>query len=106
MFSNGRTFEAGDQGMIWEDIFSFKIIRDNIKENTTDTMTIVFPVLIKSFVSIVDLGNFEFHQGYFELTHELIYDVNPDTKRLKITLKNNPEWKALTNSERKIKLQE
>jgi hypothetical protein len=78
--ADGKRFEHGNQQMIWENIFSLTIIRKKANGKRYepykyDTMIVVFPVIIKSFVTFIDLGNIEFNKGYFELIDEFIYNT-------------------------------
>lgn len=96
----GDKFTEGIQSMIWERIFSFSIVRDR-KANTADTMIIVFPVLVKSFVTYINLGEIEFKRGYFELTDKLIYNTKDN---LVVTLPESFIWESAAFESRKIKI--
>jgi hypothetical protein len=96
----GDKFTEGIQSMIWERIFSFTIVR-NRKASPADTMIMVFPVLVKSFVTYINLGKIEFKPGYFELTDNLIYNTNDN---LVVTLPENFKWEAAEFERRKIKI--
>lgn len=95
----GDKFTEGIQSMIWEWIFSFNIVRN--RKAAADTMTIVFPVLVKSFVTFINLGKIEFKQGYFELTDNLIYDSKDN---LVVTLPESFKWESIEFESRKIKI--
>ncbi len=102
----GKNFKNGNQQMIWEHIFSLTITRQiadsKIDELVKyDTMIIVFPVLLKSFVTYIDLGAIEFNKGYYELIDEFVYDPND---WLKITLPKDHKWRGVDFEERKIKI--
>ncbi len=102
----GKNFKHGNQQMIWENIFSLTITRQKADRKTDelvkyDTMIIVFPVLIKSFVTYFDLGTIAFNKGYYEIIDEFIYDTND---WLKITLPPDLKWKSIVFAERKIKI--
>ncbi|MEO8514024.1 MAG: hypothetical protein ABI543_10720 [Ignavibacteria bacterium] len=99
-------FEDGSQQMKWENIFSITITRQKTNRKTDelvkyDTMIIVFPVLLKSFVTYIDLGAVEFKEGYYELIDEFLYDSND---WLKLTLPKDRKWKSINFEDRKIKI--
>ncbi|MBL8016744.1 MAG: hypothetical protein JNK43_05695 [Ignavibacteria bacterium] len=72
---NGSVYENSNQAMVWEIIYAIKIVR-----NSSDTMMIVFPVKIKSFVTFMDLGNVTFKAGIFDLTDDIVYSYNQGLK--------------------------
>lgn len=72
---NGSVYENSNQAMVWEIIYAIKIVR-----NSSDTMMIVFPVKIKSFVTFMDLGNVPFKAGIFDLTDDIVYSYNQGLK--------------------------
>lgn len=93
---NGNAYKDGNQAMVWERIYKFTIVQNN-----TDTMTVVFPVLIKSFVTHIKLEGISFAKGYFELTHDMYYSFDD---HLHITLPETYLWKPGNFDLRKIKL--
>ncbi len=96
----GKEFKDGNQSMIWENIFIISITRQ--KPGTpADTMTIVFPVLVKSFVTYINLGNVAFTPGYFELTNNLIYNTEKDVSA---SLPEDFIWVSTGFENRKIKI--
>ena len=72
---NGSVYENSNQAMVWENIYAIRIVR-----NSSDTMLIVFPVKIKSFVTFMDLGNIPFKTGIFDLTNDIVYSYNQGLK--------------------------
>lgn len=96
----GKEFKDGEQSMIWETIFTLAITRHKAN-NPDDTMTIVFPVLVKSFVTFINLGNIEFKPGYFELTDNLIYNTKDNVS---VSLPENFVWVSVDFENRKIKI--
>jgi hypothetical protein len=96
----GKQFIDGTQSMIWENIFIITVTRQK-PGIAADTMTIVFPVLIKSFVTFIDLGNVVFTPGYFELTDNLIYNTNDNVSA---ALPENFTWESIGFENRKIKI--
>lgn len=100
--TDGAKYENSDQDMIWEKIYCFKIIETGNQKKSPDTMTIVFPVLIKSFVTLINLGGIQFSPGYFELTNVLLYKTGSDSY-LHISLPEAHTWKSVKFEERKIK---
>ena len=54
--------------MVWENIYAIRITR-----NFSDTMLIVFPVRIKSFVTHINLGIIPFKTGLYDLTDIITY---------------------------------
>lgn len=93
---NGNQYKESNQAMIWERIYKFTIVQNN-----TDTMTIVFPILIKSFVTFIKLENIPFTKGYFELTHDIYYSSDD---HLHATLPQTYLWKPTGYDERKIRI--
>ncbi len=75
---NGPSYESSNQSMVWENIYAIKIVR-----NSSETMMIVFPVKIKSFVTFMDLGNIPFKTGIFDLTDDIVYSYS-EGLRLKV----------------------
>lgn len=81
----GAQFENSNQAMVWENIYAIKIVR-----NSADTMLIVFPVKIKSFVTYIKLGSIPFKTGLHNLTDVITYtfkewlylEIPPDNKWL------------------------
>lgn len=80
----GLKYAYSSQSMVWENIFAIKIVRNN-----TDTMLIVFPVKIKSFVTYIDLGSIPFITGIFDLTDIISYSFN---QWLHIGIPANYKW--------------
>ncbi len=95
-----KVFEEGRQSMIWETIFTFNITRHKAG-SAEDTMTIVFPILVKSFVTYINLGGIKFKPGYFELTRTLIYNTKDHGT---VTLPEDFTWVSTGFENRKIKL--
>lgn len=93
---NGNAYKDGNQAMVWERIYKFTIVQNN-----TDTMTIVFPILIKSFVTHIELNGIPFAKGYFELTNEMYYYFDD---HLHVTLPETYLWKSGNVDLRKIKI--
>lgn len=91
-------YEYSNQGMIWENIYKYRIVKNN-----TDTMIVLFPVLVKSFRTSIDLGAIPFSPGYFEITRDLVYIFNDHV--LSVTLPDNYLWKSINFEDRKIKLE-
>lgn len=83
--TKGSAYENSNQAMIWENIYAIKIVR-----NSADTMLIVFPVKIKSFVTYIKLGSIPFKTGLHDLTDVVTYtfkewlylEIPPDYKWL------------------------
>lgn len=96
--SKKDSYESSNQGMIWEHIYKYKIVKNSI-----DTMIVVFPVLVKSFRTSIDLGAIPFTPGYFEITRDLVYDFNDNV--LSVTLPVNYIWESINFDDRKIKLE-
>jgi len=92
----GDSYDNSNQDMVWENIYKIRIVKNN-----RDTMTVVYPVLIKSFVTFMDLGKIPFTKGYFELTRDMVYSSD---KYLSITLPENYVWKSISYEDRKIKI--
>ena len=67
-----------------------------------DTMIIVFPVIINSFVTYIDLGTIEFNMGYFEIINEFKYKTSGND--LKITIPKNLKWNNVDYENRKIRI--
>jgi len=80
----GTSYENSSQAMIWENIYAIKIVR-----NTTDTMLIIFPVKIKSFVTYINLGNIPFKIGLYDLTDIVTYTFKD---WLYIEIPQNYKW--------------
>ncbi|HAX48172.1 MAG TPA: hypothetical protein PK605_03805 [Ignavibacteria bacterium] len=80
----GSSYENSSQAMIWENIYAIKIVR-----NTTDTMLIIFPVKIKSFVTYINLGNIPFKMGLYDLTDIVTYTFKD---WLYIEIPQNYKW--------------
>lgn len=81
---NGSAYEHSNQAMVWENIYAIKIVR-----NSSDTMLIVFPVKIKSFVTFISLGDIPFKRGFFDLTNDIIYSYN---QWLRLDIPENYSW--------------
>ena len=99
----GQAFEVSNQAMMWEKFLKFTITKTYPEDGSSSTMIIVFPVLIKSFVTYIDLGEFFFFQGYYELTDDIVYSID-DRKHLHLSLPKNYSWKKIDIEKRKIKL--
>lgn len=102
----GKSFEYGNQQMVWENIITFIITRQradtkNNEPAITDTMIIVMPVLLKSFVTFIDPGTVPFKKGYYEILSGFIYE---SSNWLKITLPANLVWQNTDFEARKIRL--
>lgn len=80
----GSSYENSNQAMVWENIYAIKIFR-----NSTDTMLIVFPVKIKSFVTYIKLGSIPFKTGLYDLTDIITYTFN---EWLYLEISNNYKW--------------
>ncbi len=98
-----QAFEKSNQAMMWEKFLKFTITKTYPEDGNSSTMTIVFPVLIKSFVTYIDLGQFFFTEGYFELTDDIVYKID-DRKHLHLSLPKYYSWKKIDFEKRKIKL--
>jgi hypothetical protein len=85
-------FKYSDQVMMYEMIVHLMII-DEISQ---DTMQIVFPVKIKSFVTSIDLENIPFKKGIYEIDNGLEYSL--DGMRLRMKLRDDYEWRAVEGS--------
>ncbi len=96
----GMHYENSNQDMVWERIYSFTVIK-----NKTDSMRIVFPVLIKSFVTFINLGKIYFLPGtYFELINEFDYKSEKGSDYLYLSIPENFVWKNTSFEKRKIKI--
>ena len=93
---NSSEFKDANQYMVWENIYKFTVINSN-----GDTMTIVFPVLVKSFVTHIVLGKIIFQKGYFELINNLRYTYK---ENLLIDVPENYTWEKTEFNNRKIKI--
>lgn len=92
----GLKYEYSSQAMVWENIFAIKIVR-----NITDTMIIVFPVKIKSFVTYIDLGSILFKTGIYDLTDIITYSFN---QWLHIEIPANYKWLPETGNKGILKI--
>ena len=104
--AKGKTFEYGNQQMIWEHIITLTITRQNIDLKNDepaiyDTMVVVMLVLLKSFVTYIDLGTIPFNKGYYELLEGFVYDWSD---WLKISLPAVINWQSVGFDDRKIKI--
>lgn len=81
---NGLAYESSNQAMVWENIYAIRIVR-----NLSDTMLIVFPVKIKSFVTFIDLGSIPFKSGIFDLTNDINYTFS---QWLKLEIPTGYSW--------------
>ncbi len=77
-------YESSNQAMVWENIYAIRIVR-----NSSDTMLIVFPVKIKSFVTFIDLGSIPFKSGIFDLTNDINYTFS---QWLKLAIPAGYSW--------------
>jgi hypothetical protein len=82
--TKGSNYEYSNQAMVWENICAIKIIR-----NLSDTMFIVFPVKIKSFVTFIKLGVIPFKRGLYDLTETITYTFK---EWLYLELPENYKW--------------
>jgi hypothetical protein len=82
--TKGSNYEYSNQAMVWENIYAVKIIR-----NLSDTMFIVFPVKIKSFVTFIKLGVIPFKRGLYDLTETITYTFK---EWLYLELPENYKW--------------
>lgn len=82
--TQGSAYEYSNQAMVWENIYAIKIVR-----NITDTMLIVFPVKIKSFVTYIKLGSIPFKTGLYDLTDIITFTFK---EWLYLEIPNNYEW--------------
>ena len=82
--TKGAQYENSNQAMVWENIYAIKIVR-----NITDTMLIVFPVKIKSFVTYIKLGSIPFKTGLYDLTDIITYTFK---EWLYLEIPNNFKW--------------
>jgi hypothetical protein len=90
--------------MAWEEIFCYKIVREN-HLGIKDSMTIVFPILVKSFVTFLNLGLIPFKPGYFELTNAIVYTADPVSKKVSFSFPADYKWESIEYKDRKIKLE-
>ncbi len=97
----GANVEYSVQHMSWEKIFQYKIVRKNFS-GTQDTMTIVFPILVKGFVTFFDIGNILYKPGYYELIKNIVYTSSDNGVTL--TLPGNYIWTSINFEDRKIKI--
>ncbi len=93
------------QHMAWEEIFRYKIVRINYL-GIADSMTIVFPILVKSFVTFLDLGQISFTPGYFELTGIIKYSTNTESKKVSFSFPTDHRWESMDYANRKIRIEE
>ncbi|MBZ0201996.1 MAG: hypothetical protein K8I03_03160 [Ignavibacteria bacterium] len=98
-----QAFEVSNQAMMWEKFLKFTITKTYPENGSSSTMIIVFPVLIRAFVTYIDLGQFFFNEGYFELTDDIVYKID-DKKHVHLSLPKNYSWKKIDIEKRKIKL--
>lgn len=101
----GKIYEYGNQQMISEHIITITITRQRSNRKTDedvkyDTMIIVMPVLLKSFVTYIDLGTITFNKGYYSL-EGFVYDWSD---WLKISLPAVINWQSVGFDDRKIKI--
>jgi hypothetical protein len=97
---NASAYEESNQAMVWENIYKFTITR-KLPGGNADTMTIVFPVLQKSFVTFIKLEDLSFEPGYFEPGFDLEYKYS---NYLYVTLPAGYKWTPIERETRKIKL--
>ncbi|MFA5405307.1 MAG: hypothetical protein WC358_10270 [Ignavibacteria bacterium] len=69
-------FYYHNQDYAFEYLVSIRIFRE--KCNKYDTMDLKFPIIISSFVTMVNFGTLYFYPGMYDLTDNMIYtkDVN------------------------------
>lgn len=91
------------QRMAWELIFRYKIVRVN-HLGVQDSMTIVFPILVKSFVTMLNFGQIPFTPGYFELTKDIVYSKESGTGRVSFSFPADFKWETMRFEDRKIKM--
>lgn len=94
---NSAEFKDANQGMVWENIYKFTVINSN-----GDTMIIVFPVIMKSFVTTIKLNDISFRKGYYELINGILYRY--DTNNLYMELPDNYKWEETEFYNHKIKI--
>ena len=83
-------YENSNQAMVWENIYAIKIIR-----NLSDTMLIVFPVKLKSFVTYIKLGSIPFKTGLYDLTDIITYTFK---EWLYLEIPENYKWLPGSNA--------
>jgi hypothetical protein len=93
-------FKSGGHQMVWENIYIFTISKTD-PGSAENKMIIVFPVLVKSFVTYIDLGKIEFKKGYYELTNSLIYSTE---NQVSVFLPEGFEWGSIPFENRKIRI--
>ena len=84
VITDGSHYENSNQSMVWENIYAIKIVR-----NLSDTMLIVFPVKIKSFVTFIRLGSIPFKTGLYDLTDIISYTFK---EWLYLEIPQNYQW--------------
>lgn len=98
----GMVYEDSNQSMVWENIYRFRIIRRKAETTAaSDTMTIVFPVLLKAFVTFINLGSIPFTPGYYEPIYDFKYSQD---NHMSMSLPEGYPWKSILYEERKIRL--
>lgn len=88
--TNGAFYENSNQAMVWENIYAIRIVR-----NLSDTMLIVFPVKIKSFVTYIKLGGIPFKTGLYDLTNIITYTFK---EWLYLEIPQNYKWLSGNNT--------
>lgn len=67
-------YSYGNKIMVYEYIIKVIVIRE--REGIRDTMKIIFPVKIRSFVTLVDMTNIPFHSDTYNMANDMVYTVN------------------------------
>jgi hypothetical protein len=98
---NSPVIDYSVQHMSWEKIFQYKIVRKNFS-GTLDTMTIIFPILVKGFVTYFDIGNILYKPGYYELIKDIEYTAS--TSGVTLSFPGNYIWNSINFEDRKIKI--
>lgn len=89
-----KYFKYSNQLLAYNRIAHIEISRSIKCE--VETMIIVFPVMIQSFFTEIDLRGLKFRKGIYEISDGLNYDLEDN---LKITLNNEFRWKKVESSE-------
>jgi hypothetical protein len=63
----------GNQMMVYENIMKVTVVRSGA--GAADTMRMIFPVKIKSFVTYINITNIPFYNKTYDLTNDMEYSI-------------------------------
>lgn len=78
----------GNQMMVYENLAKITIVRTG--GGTQDTMSMIFPIKIKSFVTFINIRDIPFNNKTYDMTNDMVYST--EGMYLNIKPRDDYEW--------------